>query len=86
MLRVGLILLVVPSLLLMTVFFIDQSAIDACLDQGGSYNYLNEQCDMENTHPFVPLIARYPLLINSTMLLSVIGLVMCMKGLLWKPR
>lgn len=86
MLRVGLILLIVPSLLLMLVFFLDQSAVDACLDQGGSYDYLKEQCDMENTHPFVPLIARHPLLINGTMLLSVIGLLMCMKGLLWKRR
>lgn len=86
MLRVGLILLILPSLALMLVFFMDQSAVDACLDQGGSFNYKEDVCDMHEQHPFVPLIARHPLLINGTMLVSVIGLLMCMKGLLWKQR
>lgn len=86
MLRIGLFLLILPSLALMSVFFIDQAAVDACLDQGGSFNYKDELCDMENEHPFVPLLVRHPLLVNGTMLLSVIGLLMCMKGLLWRPR
>lgn len=86
MLRIGLILLILPSMALMLVYFMDQSAVDACLDQGGSYNYKDEVCDLNELHPFVPLIARYTLLINAAMLLSVIGLLMCMKGLLWKPR
>ena len=86
MLRIGLILLILPSMALMLLYFMDQSAVDACLDQGGSYNYKDEVCDLNEQHPFVPLIARYTLLINAAMLLSVIGLLMCMKGLLWKPR
>ncbi|MGH1462872.1 MAG: hypothetical protein ACRBB6_12635 [Neptuniibacter sp.] len=86
MLRLGLILLILPSVALMLLYFMDQATVDACLDQGGSYNYQDAVCDLTDNHPFVPLIARYPLLINGAMLLSVIGLLMCMKGLLWKPR
>lgn len=85
MLRLGLILLVVPAIALMVVFYIDQNAVTTCTAQGGSYNYTLGECDLQNTHKFVPLIARHPLLINGAMLLSVIGLFMCMKGLLWRP-
>lgn len=86
MLRVGLLLLIVPAALLMFFYFYEQAAIDACLDQGGSFNYRDALCDMESAHPFIPLIARYPLQINGAMLISLIGLGMCMKGLLWKGR
>ncbi|PIE20717.1 MAG: hypothetical protein CSA61_00700 [Neptuniibacter caesariensis] len=86
MLRFGLILLVLPALALMVVFYMDQAAVDACLDQGGSYNYDLAECDQNAQHPFKPLMARHPLLINGAMLLSVVGLLMCMKGLLWRPR
>lgn len=85
MLKIGLLLLIVPSLVLMTFFFIDQSAVDACLSTGGSFNYALSECDLKEQHPFVPLMARYPLLVNGSMLLSVVGLVFCMKGLLWRP-
>ncbi len=86
MLRIGLILLILPALVLMTVFFIDQSAVTECMTQGGSYDYAAAVCDFENKHPFVPLLVRHPLLVNGSMLLSVIGLLMCMKGLLWRPQ
>lgn len=86
MLRIGLILLILPSIALMVVFYMDQSAVTACLEQGGSYNYDLAECDQEQKHPFKPLMARHPMLINGTMLLSVVGLFMCMKGLLWRPR
>ncbi len=86
MLKIGLLLLVVPSLVLMTIFFIDQSTVDACINEGGSYNYLLAECDFEQKHPFQPLMARYPMLVNGTMLLSVVGLLFCMKGLLWRPQ
>lgn len=85
MLRLGLILLIVPAVVLMVVFFVDQSAVTVCLEQGGSYNYRLGECDLQQKHEFIPLITRYPLLINGSMLLSVIGLMMCMKGLLWRP-
>ncbi|WP_415886338.1 hypothetical protein ACMXYR_16530 [Neptuniibacter sp. QD29_5] len=86
MLRIGLILLVLPSIALMVLFYVDQSAVDACLDQGGSYNYDLAECDLEQEHPFKPLLVRHPLVVNGGMLLSVVGVFMCMKGLLWRPR
>ncbi|WP_286240603.1 hypothetical protein [Neptuniibacter halophilus] len=86
MLRFGLILLILPALTLMGVFFVEQSAVDACLQQGGSFDYSNDQCDMQQKHPFQPLMARHPLLVNGSMLLSALGLLFCMKGLLWRPR
>jgi hypothetical protein len=86
MLKIGLVLLVLPALILMTVFFIDQSTVDACIKQGGSYNYQISECDLQEKHPFIPLMVRYPMLVNGMMLLSVIGLLLCMKGLLWRPQ
>lgn len=86
MLRLGLILLILPSIALMVIFYMDQSAVDACLDLGGSYNYDLSECDQNKQHPFKPLMARRPILINGAMLVSVVGLMMCMKGLLWRPR
>ena len=86
MLKIGLVLLVIPALILMTVFFIDQSTVAACAEQGGSYNYQLNECDLQVKHPFTPLMVRHPLLVNGMMLLSVIGLLLCMKGLLWRPQ
>ncbi len=86
MLRLGLLLLILPSLALMAVYFIDQSAIEACLAEGGSFNYAADECDFTNKHPYQPLMARHPTLINSAMLVSIVGLFMCLKGLLWRPR
>ena len=45
MLRVGLVLLIVPAMALMVLFYIDQTAVDSCLNQGGSYNYTAAECD-----------------------------------------
>ncbi|MBV0933228.1 hypothetical protein [Marinobacterium weihaiense] len=82
MLRLGLILLVVPALLLMGGYFYDLSLADACLDQGGSWNYQAAECDAAGAdHPFVPFMVRHPLIVNGSMLLSVVGLLICMAGL-----
>lgn len=86
MLRLGLILLVVPMLALMAVYLQEQSVVDACLDQGGSFDYAKSFCDMENKQPFVPLMVRQPLLVNGGMLVSLLGFIFCLKGLLWRPR
>lgn len=32
------------------VLFIDWAQVDACLDQGGSYDYERGECDFESTH------------------------------------
>ena len=33
------------------VLFIDQSRIDACLDQGGSWDYERGECDFQTNRP-----------------------------------
>ncbi|MBP0047160.1 hypothetical protein H9C73_00305 [Marinobacterium sp. AK62] len=82
MLRLGLILLVVPALLLMGGYLYDLSLADACLDQGGSWDYTAAQCDSADAnHPFVPFMVRHPLWVNGGMLLSVLGLFLCIAGL-----
>ncbi|MBA4503605.1 hypothetical protein [Marinobacterium marinum] len=82
MLRAGLILLVVPAVLLMAGYMYDLSLADACLEQGGSWDYLAVQCDVaEAKHPFVPFMVRHPLWVNGGMLLSVVGLLLCIAGL-----
>ncbi|MFC6670645.1 hypothetical protein [Marinobacterium aestuariivivens] len=81
MLRLGLLLLVLPGLAMMAGFMLEQSAVDACLDSGGSYEYAAGTCDSTGNHPFVPFSARYPLLVNGGMSLSVIGLLLCLTGL-----
>lgn len=81
MLRLGLLLLVLPPLLLMGGYLYEQAAVDACLDQGGSWHYLQRICDSTQQHPFVPFMMRYPLLVNGGMLVAVLGLLLCIAGL-----
>lgn len=81
MLKVGLLLLVLPSLALMAGYLWEQSAVDACLDGGGSWNYATAACDASHNHPFVPFSARHPWLVNGGMLLSLAGLLCCLAGL-----
>jgi len=34
--------------------------VDACLDKGGSYDYVTGACDLNQKHPPVPYIKRHP--------------------------
>lgn len=81
MLRIGLLLLILPGILLMGSYLYELSQVDACLEGGGSWNYPEAFCDREARHPFVPFMVRHPLLVNGGMLLSVLGLLLCMAGL-----
>ena len=81
MLRIGLLLLILPGVLLMGGYLYELSQVDACLETGGSWNYLEAFCDRKVQHPFVPFMVRHPLLVNGGMLLSVLGLLLCMAGL-----
>lgn len=85
MLRLGLILLVVPGLLLMGTYMYEQSLVSACVEAGGSFDYVDQFCDMNTTQPFISLMARQPLLVNGGMLLSSIGLLICLAGLYVRP-
>lgn len=81
MLRLGLLLLIIPCLLLMGSYMYEQSLVDDCLDLGGSFNYELLFCDKQDSHSFMPYMARHPLFVNGGMLLSVIGVFFCIIGL-----
>lgn len=81
MLKTGLLLLILPGVLLMGGYLYDLSLVEGCVDGGGSWDYQAERCDTERQHPFVPFMARHPLLVNGGMLLSVVGLLLCIAGL-----
>jgi hypothetical protein len=81
MLRLGLLLLVVPPLILMGAYLMEQAGVDSCLDAGGAWNYAQARCESEGEFPFVPFMVRHPLMVNGGMLLAVVGLVFCLIGL-----
>ncbi|MFP3341243.1 hypothetical protein LG331_02755 [Vreelandella aquamarina] len=85
MIRLGLLLLVLPILVLLGVYFWELGDVRACQLEGGYWNYLDSTCN-NTPQPFVSWLERSPLLVNGGMLLSVVGLVMCMVGFYTKPR
>jgi len=86
MLKLGLLLLILPGVVLMAVFWNELSAVNACLSAGGSFDYINQLCDKQANQPFIPFAERNPLLVNITMLMSTLGLFICLFGLYVKAR
>jgi hypothetical protein len=85
MIRIGLILLVFPCLLLMGLYLPEQSSAADCVANGGSFNYQDGICDTENNHPYSPFMARNTLLVNASMLIALLGCLICIFGL-YQPR
>lgn len=86
MLRIGLILLVLPIVVLMGLYFSELNSVRDCVLNGqGHWDYLKGVCT-STPQPNVPFIARNPWLVNGGMLVSVFGLVLCMVGLYVKRR
>ncbi|NDL70349.1 hypothetical protein [Vreelandella alkaliphila] len=85
MIRLGLLLLVLPVIVLLSVYFWELGDVRACQLDGGHWDYLASVC-RDTPQPFVSWLERSPLLVNGGMLLSVVGLVMCMIGFYTKSR
>ncbi|MCL7930906.1 hypothetical protein [Halomonas llamarensis] len=85
MIRLGLLLLILPLVVLMGVYFWELNDVRACQLDGGHWNYLAGVC-RDTPQPFVPWIERMPLLVNGGMLVSVLGLVLCMVGFYQKRQ
>lgn len=83
MLRLGLALLVLPLLGLMLVFWQEFQQVDACLQAGGAYDYREHLCLHEAgaQADFIPFSARYPWLVNLSLLASLLGLLVCVFAL-----
>lgn len=86
MLRLGLILLILPGVVLMAGFWSELSSVNACVAEGGSFDYLNQVCDMQGKQPFIPYVERHPLFVNLSMLVSAAGLGLCLLGLYVRAR
>ncbi len=41
-------------------FLMEFSAVDRCLDAGGSFDYSNQVCDYESNHQDIPYGGRHP--------------------------
>ncbi|MDR5899826.1 hypothetical protein QC823_12595 [Halomonas vilamensis] len=85
MIRLGLLLLILPLLVLMGVYFWELNDVRSCQLDGGHWDYLAGVC-RDSPQPFVPWVERMPLLVNGGMLVSVLGLVLCMVGFYQKRR
>ncbi|WP_346795707.1 hypothetical protein R5M92_09615 [Halomonas sp. Bachu 37] len=85
MIRMGLLLLVVPIMVLLGVYFWELGNIRECLFDGGHWDYVEGVC-RDTPQPFVSWLQRYPLLVNGGMLLTIIGLILCLAGFYVKRR
>ncbi len=85
MLKLGLALLILPGVVLMTLFWQDLSAMRECQAQGLAFEPYTQSCS-EAEQPFVPFGQRNSTLVNSVMLLSVLGLACCLYGLYVRVR
>lgn len=81
MIKIGLLFLTIPCLALMGFYLPEQASISDCLAVGGSFDYVNQVCDLEAEHPYLPFMARHPLMVNGGMLVAVLGTFLCIIGL-----
>ncbi|EPC01938.1 hypothetical protein L861_20010 [Litchfieldella anticariensis FP35 = DSM 16096] len=85
MLRIGLLLLIAPIVILMGAYFWELGDVRECALNGGYWNYVEGAC-RDTPQPFASWQVRSPWLVNGGMLLSVLGVVLCMVGLYVKKR
>lgn len=84
MLRFGMLLLALPSIVLITLYMFEAQAVAACEQSGGHWDFAKALCDMHNTPEFIPYAARHGMLVGIGMLLSMLGLVMTTLGMIAK--
>ncbi|WP_347400988.1 hypothetical protein [Halomonas sp. YLGW01] len=85
LMRIGLVLLILPIVLLLGVYFMELGDVRGCLLDGGHWDYLAGTC-RDTPQPFVSWLERAPWLVNGGLALSVLGLGMTMTGLYVKKR
>lgn len=80
MIRLGLLLLILPPLLLLGLYFWELSDVRACQLDGGHWDYVASVC-RNSAQDFAPFLERAPFIVNGGMMTSVVGLLLCMAGL-----
>jgi hypothetical protein len=61
--RLLLLLILVP---LAFVSLRETRAVDACVEQGGSYDYKAGECDLAQSHAYEPFMERHGVVIGAT--------------------
>lgn len=85
LLRFGSILFAVPGIILLVLYGIELSAATECQQMGLFYNAITGIC--EETQPvFSTFYLRHTLLVNSMLLVAVVGTVMMTLGMIKKQR
>jgi len=69
----------------MGLYLPEHSSAADCVASGGSYNYQEGVCDADNDHPYSPFMARNTVLVNVSMLIALLGCLICIFGL-YQPR
>ncbi|WP_396587472.1 hypothetical protein [Bermanella sp. R86510] len=84
MLRWGMILLFLPSVVLVTLYMFEAQDAARCAHEGGSWDYIKGICDQQAKHEVVTFMVRHGFWVNFSMLLSLIGLAMTTWGMILK--
>ncbi len=84
MLRWGMFLLFMPSVLLVTFYMFEAQDVARCVNAGGSWDYVKAVCDMASQHESSTFMQRHSSWVNWGMLLSLMGLVMGTWGMILK--
>ncbi len=82
MLRWGMILLFVPSVILVTLYMLEAQDAARCVQNMGSWDYIKGLCDMNAKHEVVPFMVRHGFWVNTGMLISIVGLMMTTWGMI----
>jgi len=80
MIRLGLVLLIIPPMLLLGLYFWELADVRDCQLGGGHWDYVASVC-RDTAQDFAPWLERAPFIVNGGMMTSVLGLVLCMIGL-----
>jgi len=84
MLRWGMIMLFLPSIVLVTLYTLEVQDVAQCEQIKGSWDYVKGLCDMDEKHEFIPYSARHGWAVNIGMLISIVGLVMGTWGMIMR--
>lgn len=76
MMRWGSIIFSLPVILLLSLYGWELSVVNDCVDQGLSYDFAQQACVEGKQDIHNPFYARHALLVNSMLLMSVVGSIM----------
>jgi len=66
-------IILMPAIILVATYAKEFIAVDKCLDAGGSYNYMAEECDINSSHPVLPFNERHSFLYMAGIMSGIIG-------------